>query len=234
MLFNSIQFLIFFPIVFFVYFLIPPRIRYIWLLLSSYFFYMCWNPKYIFLILFSTIITYLSGIAVEQVRQKVINEQAQICYMKVYVAISIMLNLLILFYFKYFEFAIANINRLIGKAGFQITTSSYDIILPVVISFYIFQALGYTIDVYRGEIKAERNLFKYALFVAFFPQLVAGPIERSKNLLNQVDKPTYFDVENARQGLFSMAYGIFMKVVIADRLAGIIDPIYNNCKCLKK
>lgn len=226
MIFNSMQFLIFFPIVFMIYFLFPPKTRYIWLLISSYYFYMCWNPKYIFLILFSTTVTYISGIAIETVKKK--NVDGKRWFLKCCVAISFFLNLLVLFYFKYFEFMITNLNRFIGILGLQILVPVFDIILPVGISFYIFQALGYTMDVYRGEIEAEKNFFRYALFVSFFPQLVAGPIERSKNLLKQVNNPTYFKVENARQGLLTMAYGLFMKVVVADRLAGIIDPIYNN------
>ncbi len=228
MIFNSIQFLIFFPIVFMVYFLLPAKIRYMWLLISSYYFYMCWNPKYIFLILFSTVITYLSGLSMEAVRKKSFSGETQKHYLNACVAVSFLLNLLILFYFKYFEFAVATINRIIGAAGVRISVPAYDVMLPVGISFYIFQALGYTIDVYRGEIHGEKNFFRYALFVSFFPQLVAGPIERSKNLLNQVDKPTYFEAEHARHGLLTMAYGLFMKVVVADRLAGIINPIYSD------
>lgn len=149
-------------------------------------------------------------------------------WLKVCVGISFALNLCLLFYFKYFEFALANLNRIFRATGFQMSIPKFDILLPVGISFYIFQALGYTVDVYRREIKAEKNFLRYALFVSFFPQLVAGPIERSKNLLKQVNKPTYFNVENARAGLLTMAYGLFMKVVVADRLAGIIDPVFNE------
>lgn len=228
MIFNSMQFLIFFPIVFLIYFLFPPKIRYIWLLVASYYFYMCWNPKYIFLILFSTIVTYISGIAIERVKEKKTDNKRKIYYLRGCVAIGFILNLLILFYYKYFKFTVDSINRLIGIINLQIAMPFYDAILPVGISFYIFQALGYTVDVYRGEIKAERNFLRYALFVSFFPQLVAGPIERSKNLLSQVEKPTYFNVDHARQGLITMAYGLFMKVVVADQLANIVDPIYNS------
>ncbi len=228
MIFNSVQFLIFFPVVFMVYFLLPPGIRYIWLLVSSYYFYICWNPKYIILILFSTVITYISGIIMEILREGKEDIQVKGHDLKICAAISFILNLSMLFYFKYFEFAVSTLNRIFGIIGAEAEISSGDMILPVGISFYIFQALGYTMDVYRGEIKAERNFLRYALFVSFFPQLVAGPIERSKNLLRQVDSPTYFDLENVRQGLLTMAYGLFMKVAVADRLAGIIDPIYGD------
>lgn len=228
MLFNSVEFLVFFPIVFFVYFLISPKVRYIWLLAASYFFYMCWNPKYIILIFLSTAITFASGLMMEKVREKNHNLVWKRFWLRSCLAVSLFFNLLILFYFKYFEFAITNINRIIGIRGGNYWDLKHKIILPVGISFYIFQALGYAIDVYREDIKAEKNFFRYALFVSFFPQLVAGPIERSENLLNQMKNATYFKVENARQGLLTMAYGLFLKVVVADRLAGIINPIYSG------
>ncbi len=117
---------------------------------------------------------------------------------------------------------------ILGKIGFTLNIPAFDILLPVGISFYTFQALGYTIDVYRGDIYAEKNILKYALFVSFFPQLVAGPIERSKNLLKQINRPVLFNIENVRYGLFTMAYGLFLKLVMADRIAIIIDPILEN------
>lgn len=228
MLFNSMGFLTFFPTVCMIYFLISPNARYLWLLAASYFFYMCWNPQYLFLILFSTIITYLSGVAMEKIKRLNPKVRARSNWLKICVALSIFLNLALLFYFKYWGFAIANINRIIAKIGLQISFPMQNVLLPVGISFYIFQALGYTIDVYRGDIYAEKNFFRYALFVSFFPQLVAGPIERSRNLLKQVGKPTYFDINNVREGLLTMAYGLFIKVVVADRLSGIINPVYAN------
>ena len=129
---------------------------------------MCWNPKYIVLILFSTMITYLSGLFIDVIKKKVSRDYTQKCYIKVGVAVSFLLNLLILFYFKYFEFTITAISRIIGIIGVRISVPAYDVILPVGISFYIFQALGYTMDVYRGVIQAEKNYFRYAHFVAFF------------------------------------------------------------------
>lgn len=228
MLFNSIDFLIFFPIVCIIYFLLSPKVRFIWLLIVSYYFYMCWNPKYIILILFSTIITYMSGLAIELVKKSSLDIWMRKYCLNGFVALSFILNLLILFYFKYYEFAISTVNRVLNIVNLHVATPTYDIVLPVGISFYIFQALGYIIDVYRGEIKAEKNLLRYALFVSFFPQLVAGPIERSKNLLCQVNTLMYFNIENIRQGLLTMSYGIFMKVVVADNLSNIIDSIYSN------
>jgi len=141
---------------------------------------------------------------------------------------SFFVNLSILFFFKYFDFASGNIVRLLQAAGISAHQPQFDIILPVGISFYTFQALSYTMDVYRGEIPAERNLLKYALFVSFFPQLVAGPIERSKNLLHQIDEVHRFEWRRVKSGLLLMLFGFFQKVVIADRLAILVNEIYNN------
>lgn len=220
MSFNSINFMCFFPIVVLIYFLIPQKCKYIWLLVSSYYFYMSWNPKYAVLIAISTIITYLSGILIERTDS--------IVKRKIWVAISFTSNLAILFFFKYFDFFIENLNRVLSRAGVSVVSNPFDIILPVGISFYTFQALSYTMDVYRGEIKGEKNILKYALFVSFFPQLVAGPIERSKNLLSQIGKEHKFDADRVKDGLLLMLWGFFMKVVLADRLAVIVDTVFNN------
>lgn len=142
--------------------------------------------------------------------------------------ISITSNLMILFFFKYFDFVISNINSILYTLNIEIFEPAFDVILPVGISFYIFQAIGYIIDVYRGEIRAEKNFFKYALFVSFFPQLVAGPIERSKNLLHQIDVPQKFSFERMREGLLVMLWGYFLKIVIADRIAIFVDKVYGN------
>lgn len=146
---------------------------------------------------------------------------------KAVLAICLIINIGILFFFKYYNFVFVNISFLCGKIGLPFRYTQFDILLPVGISFYTFQALGYIIDVYRGELKAEKNFLKYALFVSFFPQLVAGPIERSKNLLKQLELPTFFSVDNARQGLFTMAYGLFLKIVISDNIGNVINPILN-------
>lgn len=228
MLFNSVNFLIFFPIVLIIYFCIPSQKRYIWLLIASYYFYMCWNAKYVVLLLFSTIATYLCAYIIDRMRKKESKTNGNVICQKVCIFVCILLNLMILFFFKYFDFAISNLNNLLNILGLKVKVPVIDVVLPIGISFYIFQALGYILDVYRGEIEAERNFLKYALFVSFFPQLVAGPIERSKNLLNQIKTPTYFDIQNIRNGLMTMAYGLFLKVVVADNLASIINPIYEN------
>lgn len=227
MLFNSLQFLIFFPIVVLIYFWIPQRVKYIWLLAASYYFYMCWNPKYALLMLASTAITYASGLAIGRARRAKSPQRAK-ALQKTAVAVSFILNLAILVFFKYFYFIFDNIKNILLLWNIQLAEPAFDIILPVGISFYTFQALSYTMDVYRGEIYPERNFLKYALFVSFFPQLVAGPIERSKNLLIQISQPHKFDYNQARRGLFLMLWGFFEKLVIADRAAILVNQVYNS------
>lgn len=228
MFFNSIQFLIFFPIVLLIYFILPQKIRQYWLLLSSYYFYMCWNAKYAILIFISTVITYFSGFALENVKKSKHELAKQLKLKKVIVAISFLSNLGILFYFKYFNFILDSICKLFRVINISIEIPPFDVILPVGISFYTFQALSYTMDVYRGDIYAEKNFFKYALFVSFFPQLVAGPIERSKNLLKQINEPTSFKFDNFREGILLMLWGFFLKIVIADRVSIFVDTVYTD------
>ncbi len=220
MLFNSLEFLIFFPIVTLVYFVIPHKIRYLWLLGASYYFYMCWNPQYALLMAASTLFTWLGG--------AVISRMANPAARKAAVALNFTVNLLILFFFKYFWFTVNNINAVLSVLNLPAISPGFDVILPVGISFYTFQALGYTVDVYRGDVKHERNILKYALFVSFFPQLVAGPIERSKNLLHQLSEHHRFDYDRVVSGLLMMLWGFFLKLVIADRAAMLVDTVYGN------
>lgn len=223
MLFNSLSFLIFFPIVVLIYFIIPKKTRYIWLLLASYYFYMSWNAKYAILIAISTVITWLSGMLIGKIKTE--------GYKKTIVALSIVSNLGILFFFKYFDFALTSINGVLSKLNIQIVEYKFDVILPVAISFYTFQALSYTIDVYRGDVKEEKNLLKYALFVSFFPQLVAGPIERSKNLVSQIQKMEeirIWDYDRIMNGLIMMTWGLFQKMVIADRMAIFVNEVFDH------
>lgn len=233
MLFNTPQYIIFLPIVVIIYFFIPKKVRYIWLLAVSYYFYMQWNPLYVALLFLCTLITYVGGRIIHSLSCSMVNSQEitiqkikkkqQICFV-----ICIILNLCILAYFKYSEFGLIYLNRLLRMMHINEISWNYDIVLPVGISFYTLQALGYLIDIYRGEICAEKNFLRYALFVSFFPQLVAGPIERSKNLLVQLHEPHKFDYENLRKGLLLVLYGMFLKMVIADRAAIIVDTVYNN------
>lgn len=215
------EFAVFFPIAVLLYFLIPHRFRYLWLLLVSYFYYMCWNPAYALLLLASTLITYASGLIISR-------DSLSVRSKKWCVGISFVLNLGILFFFKYFDFMFTSIAGICTALGIHYTKPAFDVLLPVGISFYIFQALSYTMDVYRGEIKPERNVLKYALFVSFFPQLVAGPIERSKNLLRQFNEVHHFEYDRVRAGLIQMLWGFFLKLVLAERFAIIVNLIYEN------
>lgn len=222
MLFNSYSFMLFFPIVLLVYFIIPKKIRYIWLLAASYFFYMCWNVKYVVLIMLSTAITWISARLMQgrtiKVRRNIL-------------VISLLSNLGILAFFKYFNFFVENMNWVLQKTGIRVIDNPFNLILPVGISFYTFQALSYIIDVYRNEIEPEKNFFRYALFVSFFPQLVAGPIERSKNLLRQVnslEKIKLWNYDRITYGAGIMLWGYFLKMVVADRLAVLVDTVWNE------
>lgn len=223
MLFNSIDYLIFFPIVVLCYFIFPQKFRNAWLLIVSYFFYMNWNAKYALLLAGSTVITYAASLFIAHFKEK-----KQLTFAKLSMFVCVFLNLGLLFYFKYANFFVENLNRVLSVLHMDRQLPGFDILLPVGISFYIFQALGYTIDVYRGKVKATRNLFRYALFVSFFPQLVAGPIERSDNLLPQFDEKHEFDVERIRRGMLQILWGLFMKIVIADNIAAPINMIYEN------
>lgn len=228
MLFNSIDFLLFFPIVMLIYFLIPKKIKHLWLLAASYYFYMFWNAKYALLMLLSTVITYASGLLIEKIKNSSYELAKQTVLKKWVVAGSFVINLGILFYFKYINFALSILESAFAKIHIQLNVPVFDVILPVGISFYTFQALSYTMDVYRDEIYAEKNFFRYALFVSFFPQLVAGPIERSKNLLKQLTAPKKFCFEDAREGLLLMLWGFFLKIVLADRIAIFVGTVYSD------
>ena len=220
MLFNSIEYLIFFLIVSILYYILPYRFRWIMLLSASYYFYACWSPKYALLMLLSTLITYLSGLLMEK--------ETEVKRKKLWLFMSFFLNLSILFFFKYFNFTVNTIERLSAYLKFSISIPNFEILLPVGISFYTFQALSYTMDVYRKDIKAQRNFGKYALFVSFFPGLVAGPIEKSTNLLYQFDENIDFDYNRTKDGLLMMLWGLIKKIVIADRLAILVNTVYQE------
>lgn len=223
MLFNSVDFLIFFPIVTLIFFIIPKKLRYLWLLVASYYFYMCWNVEYASLLAFSTITTWAAGVLVQRTEKKTSKKLALV--------VCIAVNLAILFVFKYFGFFGDILNTVLGKLHMQPLNQKFNILLPVGISFYIFQALGYIMDVYRGKIEPEKNILRYALFVSFFPQLVAGPIERSDNLLKQVrdvEKIKVWNYERITGGLTLMVWGLFIKMVIADRVAILVDNVFEG------
>ena len=223
MLFNSVAFLLFFPILCIVYFCIPSdkiRFRNAFLLLASYYFYMNWKAEYALLLLSSTVITYLAAIGISRSSNK--NRK------KLFLTLSIVLNLAILFFFKYYNFLADNVEMVLSSCGMKIGIPDFPLLLPVGISFYTFQALGYSIDVYKGTTPVEKSFATYALFVSFFPQLVAGPIERSNNLLPQFKEAHLFDYERVMGGVKLMLWGYFMKLVVADRCGIYVDTIYNN------
>ena len=220
MLFNSYQFLLFFPVVTLVYFLIPRKVRWVWLLVMSYYFYMNWHAEYALLMASSTLVTWACALQVDRVKE--------VKKRKLIMVLGIVFNVGMLAYFKYTGMFLDLLERGAHLLGMNWTAPRVSILLPVGISFYVFQALGYMIDVYRGNTRVERNLFRYALFVSFFPQLVAGPIERSKNLLRQVSEPHDFDAKRVRDGLLIMMLGFFEKVVVADRACMYADAIFNN------
>ena len=225
MLFNSYAFLIFFPIVVLFYFVLPIKFRSVFLLIASYYFYMVWNPKYIILLIGVTIISYISGICLEKETNEKIRKRVLI--------ISLILLIGNLFVFKYLNFFIDNINNILAMGGKDIE-NRFNIILPVGISFFTFQAISYVVDVYRNPNEKERNFILYALYIAFFPQLVAGPIERGEHLISQfksVFKKKYSVTEmktNFFHGSVTMAQGLFIKMVIADKAAVLVDYVFGN------
>jgi D-alanyl-lipoteichoic acid acyltransferase DltB (MBOAT superfamily) len=219
MLFNSFEFLLFFPIVTFLYFVIPYKLRWALLLLASCVFYAFFKWEYIFILLFTIVIDYFAGIWIDKT-QGVMRKWA--------LAISLVANIGVLALFKYYYFILDNVNSL----TFRINGSHYDplwhFILPIGLSFHTFQAMSYTIEVYRGNQKVERNFGIYALYVMFYPQLVAGPIERPQNVLYQFYEKHNFDYERVKSGLRLILWGMFKKVVIADNLSVFVDKVYGD------
>ena len=220
MTFNSFQFLIFFPVVTLLYFLVPFRFRWALLLVASYYFYMSWNPTLVFLILFTTVVSYIAGILLEKYEDKKIRKTCLIA--------TLAASLGVLFFFKYFNFLSLSVTGLLQAIRLPVEDFTLDLLLPVGISFYTFQTLSYVIDVYNRNIKAERHFGYYALFVSFFPQLVAGPIERPENLLPQLRTEQHFCHEDFLAGLRHIIAGFFKKVVVADTLASYVNAVYND------
>ena len=219
--------MLYFPIVIGLYFVIPSKWRKMWLLLASYYFYMSWNAKYVLLIGTSTIATYICGLLLS----KCMKEKAAVWKKKTIIVSCMILNLGILAVFKYGNFTIDSVNAILKMFHMNVIDRKIDLLLPVGISFYTFQALGYIVDVYRGDVEAEKDFCRYALFVSFFPQLVAGPIERSKNLLNQmrgIEKIRLWNARRVTSGAILMVWGFFMKMVISDRIALLVNQVFDN------
>jgi alginate O-acetyltransferase complex protein AlgI len=219
MLFNSLHFFIFFPLVVGGYFWLPHKLRWAFLLMASCYFYMAFIPAYILILGATIVVDYIAGIYIERSAGR---------KRKVYLILSLLTNVGFLAFFKYWDFAAANVNQLAELLHWNYSISFLNIILPIGLSFHTFQAMSYTIEVYRGHQKAERHFGIYALYVMFFPQLVAGPIERPQNLLHQFYEKHEFDYRNAVDGLLQIGWGLFKKVVIADRLAVYVNQVYRQ------
>jgi alginate O-acetyltransferase complex protein AlgI len=219
MLFNSIHFLFFFVTVTSLYFLLPHRFRWFMLLIASCYFYMAFIPVYIIILGSTIVIDYFAGIWIEKTVGK---------SKKHFLIISLIANIGVLAVFKYYNFLNANLSSLLNSFGYQNSIPYLSILLPIGLSFHTFQAMSYTIEVYRGNQKAERHFGIYALYVMFYPQLVAGPIERPQNLLHQFREKHYVKYDAFVGGLKMMLWGLFMKLVVADRLAIYVNAVYNN------
>jgi D-alanyl-lipoteichoic acid acyltransferase DltB (MBOAT superfamily) len=217
MLFNSLAFLIFFPIVTILYFLLPHKYRWALLLGASCYFYMSFVPVYILILALTILVDYFAAIFIEKSEGKT---------RKLYLSISVWTTIAILFVFKYFNFFNDNVRELAEILHWNYPIKYLKLILPIGLSFHTFQSLSYVIEVYRGNQKAERHFGIYSLYVMFYPQLVAGPIERPQNLLHQFHAEHKYDSEQVMSGLMRMLWGFFKKVVIADRLSVYVNMVY--------
>jgi len=220
MLFNSIGYLFFLPLTVLFYYLLPDRWRRIFLLAASYFFYLLWRAEFVLVLLGATAVSYFAALKMGEISNKKQRRK--------YLLLTIFVNLGMLVFFKYTGFFTDIVNQLAGIAGNKRLVPVYSILLPVGISFYTFQTIGYTIDVYRGVIKPEKNAGVYALFVSFFPLVLAGPIERGRHLLHQFHAKQSFDPQLFASGLRLILWGMFKKLVIADRLALFVQPVFER------
>jgi len=220
MLFNSVPFIFFFIGVVTCYFAMPHRYRWLMLLAASYYFYMCWKPEYVVLILFTTTVDFLVARKIAAVKDP--------GHRRKYLYICLVSNLSILFGFKYFNFVSQSVTEALAQVNVFVEAPVFHALLPVGISFYTFQSLSYVLDVYRGKTEAEQHFGYYALYVSFWPQLVAGPIERSWHLLPQLRQRYSFSAERVTSGLRLMLSGMFKKVVIADQMAVFVNRAYNH------
>ena len=220
MLFNTFQFFVFFVVSWVVFLFLRGIPRRIFLLLASYYFYMCWSTKYIWVIWGITVIDFVAGIQIDRANKESVR--------KVYLALSLAANLGLLAFFKYSNFLTASLGSVLSTLGLQWDVPLLNIILPVGLSFHTFQAMSYTFDVYARKAPAEHSLLNYALYVAFFPQMVAGPIERPNQLLPQFHREPTPNLASVRSGLTLGMWGLFKKMVIADGVASYVNMIYSR------
>lgn len=219
MLFNSFHFVFFFIVVTSLYFTLPHKFRWLLLLIASCYFYMAFVPVYILILGGTIVVDYFAGIWIERSEGR---------KRKAWLIASLFANIGVLAVFKYYNFLNDNLSAVLNSMGYENHIPHLGILLPIGLSFHTFQAMSYTIEVYRGNQKAERHFGIYSLYVMFYPQLVAGPIERPQNLLHQFREKHYFEYTRVVEGLKLMLWGLFMKLVIADRLAIYVDAVYNN------
>ena len=220
MLFNSLEYAVFFIVVCLFYFIIPDRLKKYHLLIFSYVFYMSWNLGFSLLLMFVTLTTYIGGILLDKFDKQ--NTR------KVALAVLLIISFGILIFFKYYAFFTSSLVAMLNSVGIDAQIPSFSLLLPIGISFFTLQATGYSIDVYRRNLPAERDFIRYALFVSFFPQIVAGPIGRATSLLKQFKEPSSFDYVRVTHGLKIMAIGFFKKMVIADTLVTQVNLVYNQ------
>jgi len=220
MVFNSIQFVLFFVVVVAVYWRLSHRHRTYLLLAGSYFFYGCWDWRFLSLLLISTIVDYNTGLLIAKSEAQSVRRR--------WLAVSMIVNLGLLGVFKYFNFFVGSLHEVLLATGVKHSVPVLSIILPVGISFYTFQTMSYTLDIYRGKMQPTRDFLNFALFVSFFPQLVAGPVERAASLLPQMSAEKTFSTRACASGIELMAWGFFKKMFIADNLAVIVDHVYST------
>jgi len=220
MLFNSLHYLIFLPIVVSLYYLLPHRWRWLLLLVASYYFYMCWKPEYAILLLISTGVAYTAGLGISRTEDPRTKKALLWC------CITILLG--ILFTFKYFNFANATLRSLFTELRIPVNIPYSNLLLPIGISFYTFQKISYVVDVFHGKAKPEKHFGIFAVYSCFFPQLVAGPIERVEHLLHQFYERHEFTYDKAVSGLWLILWGFFKKVAVADRLSVLVKAVYSD------
>jgi len=220
MLFNSIGYLVFLPAVVLLYYLVPFRFRWMILLAASYFFYLLWRAEFVLVLMGATLVSYYAAVRMGKIPDK--KQRLK------YLLITLAVNLGMLVFFKYLGFFTDLVNQFAGIAGKRPVIPWMGILVPAGISFYTFQTIGYTIDVYRGVVKPEKNIGIYALFVSFFPLVLAGPIERGRRLIPQFHAEHSFDPQLFTSGLRLILWGMFKKVAIADRLSMFVDPVFSN------
>ena len=220
MTFNSWEFLLFYPIVALLYFILPKKLKWPMLLVASYYFYMCYQYELVFLIFGTTLVSWIASNIISRTEKRIVK--------KLWLTVTLVVCFGVLFFYKYFNFLSGSVTGLIELFGGTPSPLELKLILPVGISFYTFQTLSYVIDVYRGDVKPERNFFFYALFVSFFPQLVAGPIERPGNLMPQLKEFHPWSDENAIKGAKHMLVGFFKKICVADLISVYVNSVYNN------